>query len=165
MWGCIDSQWWEHFWYSRAMRCPGLLVTLLHTQWSIVSALKWNLKPISQRWGLTDEVISAGELLSHTPSWSGNSSWILFPHCKSSQTSWSAAGVIKETMPVPSMSLHVIKMYLASGFIYSAAFIYCLEFIIFLLHKRSFFKLVLVTVSSTNIIEPLYRIQSLLKCI
>lgn len=33
------------------MRCLGLLLTLLQTQWSIVSAQKWNLKPISQRWG------------------------------------------------------------------------------------------------------------------
>lgn len=44
------------------------------------------------------------------PSWPGNSSWLLFPHCKSSQTSWPAAAVIKATMPGPSMSLHPVQM-------------------------------------------------------
>lgn len=32
------------------------------------------------------------------------------PHCKSSQTCWPAAAVIKATMPGPSMSLHPVQM-------------------------------------------------------
>ena len=91
--------------YSRAVRCLGLLLTLLQTQWSIVFALMWYLKPISQRWGVWNEVISAGEHFSQTPSRPGNGSWILFPHCKSSQTCWPAAAAIKVTMPVPSIWL------------------------------------------------------------
>lgn len=50
--------------------------------------------------------------------------------CKSSPTSWPVAGAIKATMPVPSVSLPVIKMYMAFQFIYSTTSIYCLEFIL-----------------------------------
>lgn len=57
-------------------------------------SLPWSgtLQPISQRWGLRDEVVWTGEPDSCTPSRPGNGSWVLFSHCKSSQTSWSARG-------------------------------------------------------------------------
>lgn len=64
-------------------------------------------------------------------------------------------------MPVPSMSLHVIKIYMAFEFICLGTFIHCSEFIFLcplgtiintLERRRKFFQLALVHVSSTNIV-------------